>query len=101
MTKQYGLTLSGNIRVFRKDKEITGNGKKTFTIQDVWFNVSEKEDDGGYINKSCNLLFGRDVEKPQNNTIIHIKEAFPVLTGTGKWQRIAYFVKEFETHDMA
>ena len=34
--KQYGLQVLGAIRVFRKDKEITGKGKKTFNITDVW-----------------------------------------------------------------
>ena len=57
MTKQYGLIQMGVIRGFRKDKQIQGRGKKTFTISDVWYNVSEKEEDGTYFNRSVNLIF--------------------------------------------
>lgn len=96
MNKNYGLTLAGNIRVFRKDKDIQGNGKKTFTVTDVWFNTSEKEDNGNYINVSTNLLFKKDMGKPENNTVINIKEAFPVVTGDGKYRRVAYMVMDWE-----
>ena len=34
MTQQYGLNILGAIRVFRKDKEIQGKGKKTFNVTD-------------------------------------------------------------------
>lgn len=96
MSKKYGLVLKGVIRVFRKDKEIEGKGKKKFVIRDVWFNVSEKNENGEFINKSTNLLFGRNVDLPENNSVIEIKEAFPVITGDGKYARVAYFVKEWE-----
>lgn len=99
MNKNYGLTLSGSIRVFRKDKEIQGNGKKTFTVTDVWFNTSEKEENGNYINVSTNLLFKKDMDKPENNTVINIKEAFPVVTGDGKYRRVAYMVMDWEVSE--
>ena len=92
---QYGLNILGAIRVFRKDKEITGNGKKTFTVTDVWFNVSEKEDDGTYFNKSMNLLFKKGLEYPENNTVIKLT-GFPVITGTGDYRRIAFMVTDWK-----
>jgi hypothetical protein len=96
MANTYGLSIMGNIRVFRKDKDIQGNGKKTFTVTDVWFNVSEKEEDGSFYNQSMNLIFKKDVEKPANNTIINIISAFPIITGSGKYRKIALFVQDFE-----
>ena len=90
---KYGLTLSGKIRVFRKDKEIEGKNKKTFTVTDVWFNTSEKEESGEWFNISTNLIFPRNIDPPENNKIIEIIEAHPMITGTGKWRRIVYFVK--------
>ena len=93
--KKYGLDITGNIRVFRKDKEIEGKGKKTFTVTDVWFNVSEKEDDQ-WVNKSMKLLFKRDLNPPENNTVIEITKAFPVLTGDGKYRQIALMVLDYE-----
>lgn len=96
MTKQqYGLTLFGAIRVFRKDKEITGKNKKTFTISDVWFNISEKEEDGSYFNRSQNLLFKKGLGLPENNTVIQLS-GFPVITGNGEYRKIAYMVTEWE-----
>ena len=96
MTKQYGLIQMGVIRVFRKDKQIQGRGKKTFTVSDVWYNVSEKEEDGTYFNRSVNLIFPRDTERPDNNTVIRIHESFPMITGEGDYRKIVYYVKEWE-----
>lgn len=93
-TGKYGLTLLGKVRVFRKDKEIKGKNKKTFTVTDVWFNVSEKEDDGSYFNKSMNLLFKRDIGMPENNTVIELA-GFPVITGNGDYRKIAFMVTEW------
>ena len=95
MTQQYGLNILGTIRVFRKDKEIQGKGKKTFNVTDVWFNVSEKEEDGSYFNKSMNLLFKKGLEYPENNTVIQLT-GFPVITGTGDYRRIAFMVTDWK-----
>ena len=95
MTQQYGLNILGTIRVFRKDKEIQGKGKKTFNVTDVWFNVSEKEEDGSYFNKSMNLLFKKGLDYPENNTVIQLT-GFPVITGTGEYRRIAFMVTDWK-----
>ena len=95
MTQQYGLNILGAIRFFRKDKEIQGKGKKTFNVTDVWFNVSEKEEDGSYFNKSMNLLFKKGLEYPENNTVIQLT-GFPVITGTGDYRRIAFMVTDWK-----
>jgi hypothetical protein len=73
----YGLTVNGNIRVFRKDKTITGNNKKTYEIKDVWFNVSEKNEDDTWFNRSMNLIFKRGLEVPENNQVINIISCLP------------------------
>lgn len=92
--RKYGLTISGTIRVFRKDKEIEDKEKNIkFTVTDVWFNTSEQDENGEWFNISTNLLFPRKIEPPLNNSVIEIIEAFPVITGKGKYRRVAYFVK--------
>lgn len=95
MTNTYGLNVLGAIRVFRKDKDIQGKGKKTFTVTDVWFNVSEKEENGDYFNKSMNLLFKKGLEYPENNSLITINSAFPVITGNDKYRKIALMVTDY------
>src|SRR5699024_3018939 len=94
MSKQdYGLKLTGVVRVFRKDKEIEDKEKKVkFTISDVWFNTSEKDDSGDWFNISTNLIFKRGIEPPLNNSVIEIIEAFPMVNGSGKWRRKVYYV---------
>lgn len=93
--KMYGLQTIGRVRVFRKDKVITGKNKKTYDISDVWFNVSEKEEDGSYFNRSMNLLFKRGLALPENNTTIELA-AFPVITGNGDYRKIALMVTDWE-----
>jgi hypothetical protein len=93
---KYGLSVMGKIRVFTKSKEIQAQGsKKKYTINDVWFNVSEKEENGGYFNKSMNLIFKKGSFIP-NNTVINIISAFPMITGNGDYRRISLFVEAWE-----
>lgn len=99
MTNNYGLFLMGNIRVFRKDKEVQGANKKKYNITDVWFNTSEKEEDGSYFNLSTNLIFKKGLDLPENNTVIRINEARPMITGNGKWRRIVYYVSDWAVID--
>lgn len=92
--KMYGLQTLGRVRVFRKDKVVEGQNKKKYDISDVWYNVSEKEEDGTYFNQSQNLLFKKGLDLPENNTTIELA-AFPVITGNGKWRKIALMVTDW------
>lgn len=96
----YGLSITGSVRVFRKDKTIQAkNSKKKYDITDVWFNVSEKEEDGTYFNKSMSLLFSKYASSaglPENNSLININDAFPVITGNGDYRKIALMVTDWE-----
>lgn len=94
--QKYGLEVTGKIRVFRKDKTITGNNKKQYVIKDVWYNVSEKNEDGTYFNRSMNMIFKKGLELPENNTTIYIYNAFPMITGNGDYRRIALYVGAWE-----
>jgi hypothetical protein len=96
MTNQYGLTVMGNIRVFRKDKTIQGKNKKSYEITDVWFNVSEKEEDGSYFNRSINMIFKKGLDKPENNQVVTINSAFFMLTGDGDYRRVSLYVESWE-----
>ena len=94
---KYGLTVNGKIRVFSKSKEFENKEtKKKFTITDHWFNVSEKELDGTWFNKSMKMFFPRNTEKPDNNTVIIVKEGRFLITGKEKYRQIALFVKEWD-----
>lgn len=96
MTKKYGLTLSGVVRVFRKDKDIDGKNGKVFTVTDVWFNTSEQDENGEWFNISTNLIFPRRAELPKNNTVIEIKEAYPMISGSGEYRKMVFYVKGWE-----
>lgn len=98
MTKkvEYGLKLSGVIRVFRKDKEIDGKNKVKFTVTDVWFNTSEQDEKGEWFNISTNLIFPRKADLPDNNTVIEITEASPMITGNGRYRKMVFYVKGWQ-----
>lgn len=91
----YGLVVMGNIRVFRKDKQIQGKNKKTYDITDVWFNVSEQEQDGSYFNRSMNMIFKKGLELPSNNQVINVISAFPMISGNGDYRKIVLFVQDW------
>ena len=96
MSTNYGLHVHGKIRVFRKDKEVQGQNKKSYTISDVWINVSEQNEDKSYFNRSMNLIFKKGLPLPTNNSVILINESFPMITGNGDYRKIALYVGEWE-----
>ena len=96
MEKKYGLTLSGTIRVFRKDKEIEVKNGKTFTVSDVWFNTSKQDQNGKWFNISTNLIFSGKIEPPKNNTLIEIKKAYPMISGAGEYRKLVFYVADWE-----
>lgn len=95
---KYGLNVTGKIRVFTKTKTIQGQNKKTYEITDVWFNISEQNEDNTYFNLSTNLIFKKDLPKPENNTVILI-EGFPMITGNGKFRKVAYYVNNWSAEE--
>ena len=96
MAQQYGLQLVGNVRVFRKDREVQNpETMAKYKVSNLWFNVSQKLNDGTYDNVSMNLIFPKDQPKPDNNTIITITEAFPMISGQGQYKRIVFYVKSW------
>jgi len=99
MSKGYGLHVMGKIRVFSKTKEIQGAKNKKYTITDHWFNVSEKQEDGTWFNRSMKMIFDRNSDKPGNNEIIVIKDAGFIISGSDQWRRIALFVRDWEYPD--
>ena len=100
MTKTYGINFYGTVRVFRKDKEVQAAGsKKKYDISDLWVNVSEKNDDGSYFNKSMPLIIKRGLELPDNNTLIDFS-GFPMISGNVKgdkdYRRIVLYVDDWK-----
>ena len=99
-TKQYGMKFYGTVRVFRKDKEVQAAGsKKKYDISDLWVNVSEKNEDGSYFNKSMPLIIKRGLDLPENNTVIDFY-GFPMISGNVKgdkdYRRIVLYVEDWK-----
>lgn len=100
MAKQYGMKFYGTVRVFRKDKQVQAAGsKKVYDISDLWVNVSEKNEDGTYFNKSMPLIIKRGLDLPENNTLIDFA-GFPMISGNVKgdndYRRIVLYVEEWQ-----
>lgn len=101
MAKQYGMKFYGTVRVFRKDKQVASptNAKKKYDISDLWVNVSEKNEDGSYFNKSMPLIVKRGLDLPENNTLIDFS-GFPMISGNVKgdkdYRRIVLYVEDWK-----
>ena len=92
---KYGLTIYGINRVFRKDRQVQGKDGKQYNISDVWFNVSEQEQDGTWFNKSVNLVFKKGAPIPENNTVIELM-GFPVIRGKGEYRNVNYMITDWK-----
>lgn len=90
-----GLQAFGIIRVFQKTKKVKVKGKNV-EITDFWTNVSRKDENGEYINKSIGVFFGKDAEKPEENGLIDVTEAWFFITGNEGYERISLFISEWE-----
>lgn len=92
---KYGLQVTGIVRAFSKTRKVkSAETKKEYTITDHWLNVSEKDENGVYFNKGMTMIFGREAKAvPNNNELVCLDDAFPMITGTGDYRRIALFVR--------
>lgn len=92
---KFGFEVTGLIKVFGKEREITlKNGKKT-TILDNWANVSRKYGEA-YVQKPIVVKFAEDYEAPKTTTDIIVKQGWLTLSGGEGYERITLFIKECE-----
>ena len=103
MAKQYGMKFYGTVRVFRKDKKVQAAGsKKKYVISDLWVNVSEKNEDETYFNKSMPLIIKRGLVLPENNTVIDFS-GFPMISGNVKgdkdYRHIVLYVEDWKVSE--
>lgn len=98
---KFGLAPVGSIRLFSKERTVTGTDKKKteYEITDFWFNVSRKEENEEYTNVSVKVLFKKDAETPENNNTIVVKDAFFTVHGKDKYARIALFILDWDYLD--
>lgn len=93
---KYGLELGGFIRVFSKTKNITSKKGKSFEITEYWYNVSKKDENDKWVNKSMRVFFPKDMDRPENNSLIFVEEANLFLSGNEGYERISLYVKEWD-----
>lgn len=98
---KFGLSPVGSIRLFSKERTVTGTDKKKteYNITDYWFNVSRKEENDEYTNISVKVLFKKDAETPENNNTILVKDGFFTVHGQDKYARIALFILDWDYLD--
>lgn len=98
----YGLTITGAVRIFASDFEIRGKDKKKMTITRYSITVSEKDDEfeSGWFNKYIPVIFGRDDEKPETNTVIWVNQAHFMVVGKktdkGDYRQVGLFVSDWD-----
>lgn len=93
--QKFGLQVFGVIRLFQKTKKVKVKGK-TVEIVEFWTNISRKDEDGEYLNKSMSVFFGKDADKPTESGLIDISSGWFFITGNEGYERISLFVDGFD-----
>ena len=88
----YGLTVSGKIRVFSRVREV-----KKYQFTDYTITISKKNaETGEYTNLYLPVFFGRDAEKPENNSVIDITSSRLFVSGNAGYEKIGLFVETWD-----
>ena len=93
---QYGLNVTGKIRIWGKRKRKKGQ----YDFMAYWISLGKKDPDGDWLNVSLPVFFGKDDEGPESDTIINVNKAFMIVAGNDeKFARPGLFIQEWEEAD--
>lgn len=92
----YGLFTIGITRIFARDKVIHAGKEDEFTITEYTVSISKKDENGKYKNLYIPVFFGKNDERPENNTLIRVIEGRLFVSGNKGYERIGLFVKTWD-----
>ncbi len=93
----YGLFVIGNTRIFSREKTV--KSKKTgeeVTFEEFTITISRKLEDGTYTNLYLPVFFAKDLERPENNTIIKVIESRLFVSGNAKYEKISLYIEYWD-----
>ena len=96
----YGMNVNGITRVFCKEKTVKSkkDGKK-YTFEEYSTSISRREEDGTYTNLYIPVFFAKDLDRPENNSIIELQESNLFVSGNNGYERISLYVKQWDYAD--
>lgn len=89
----YGIVVTGNYRIFSKNKQVKG-----YDITDYWVSFGLKNEDGDWTNRSMQVYFGKDADRPEHNSLISFMGRM-FLAGNEKFNQVAIFIEEWDYID--
>ena len=97
---KYGLYVVGVTRVFCNEREVKSKKDgKVYSFEDYTTSISRKEENGKYTNLYIPVFFAKDLDKPENNSVIKLQESNLFVSGNSGYERIALYVKQWDYED--
>ena len=94
---RYGMSVNGITRIFCRERTVKSkkDGKK-YSFEEYSTTISRKEEDGNYTNLYIPVFFAKDLDKPENNSVIILQESNLFVSGNEGYERISLYVKQWD-----
>lgn len=97
---KYGMYVIGVTRVFCNEREVKSKKDgKVYTFEEYTTTISRKEEDGNYTNLYIPVFFAKDLDKPENNSVIILQDSNLFVSGNAGYERISLYVKQWDYAD--
>ena len=96
----YGMNVVGVTRMFCREKTVKSkkDGKK-YTFEEYSTSISRREEDGNYTNLYIPVFFAKDLDKPENNSVVELQDSNLFVSGNAGYERISLYVKQWDYVD--
>ena len=96
---RYGMNVVGVTRMFCREKTVKSRKGGEYTFEEYTTTISRLNEDGKYTNLYIPVFFAKGLYKPENNTVVELKDSNLFVSGNAGYERISLYVKEWEYAD--
>lgn len=91
----YGLLIVGKMRIFSKERTVKSKGEK-YNFVDYSITISRKKEDDTWYNHYIPCFFPKDMDRPENNSIIAIQDSTLFITGNEGYEKLSLFIRKWD-----
>lgn len=97
---RYGMNVTGVTRMFCRERTVKSKKDgKEYNFEEYTTTISRKEEDGNYTNLYIPVFFAKDLDKPENNSVIILHDSNLFVSGNAGYERISLYVKQWDYAD--